>query len=517
MSSSHGRPPSSNSIPSRNVGRPPAIRPQNENHSTSSIGSRTPSSSITPIPRNPSSSGSGQTQSLIPSSSSMSIRPSRPGPKLLFRPKQPQRRPIKEDPDGPNSRSASPANNLTLGANSIPSSSLSPSVRTSDAIRPSKKFTGPNANSARPPRGQATMVASGPFAQGSGAASRRDHSRNGNTVGGTGGPRHGLLANISMDNLQSSSSRLDYREPDRATKKEREDYSDPEDAGIEIIDLEDVDQLDELAPKSLPRMVKKEDRKRDAKSHISHHIDEKESSRTSSREASTVPGKDADSRQADALDLSASEEEEVMDDLLDDFVSRQDGFDDDDNEPNDRLYLFQFPPLFPTFELPLTQANTKSTQEEKETTTVKPRRSVAFADDTVGGGGVAGISPRDSPGTKMAKNEDQTKTEIDLDNSKDEKQEPKEGQIGRLDIYRDGRVQFNFGNGLVMDVTGGSQSSFLQQIMILDSRQQKATTIGEIDRKFVVAPEITSMLDDANLAESEANILDDPEGMERVR
>lgn len=512
MSSSQGRPPSSSSTPTRRLSRPQAIRPQNENNTTPSTGSRTPSSSVTPIPR--SASGSGQTQSLIPSSSSsssMSVRPSRPGQKLLFRPKQPPRRPIKEDPDGPASRSASPASNL-IGT---PSASLSPSLQTSSAIRPPRKFNGPNGNVARPPRGQAAMVASGPFAQGSGAASRRDHSRNGNTVGGTGGPRHGLLANISMDGMQPSSSRLDYREPDRATKKEREDYSDPEDAGIEIIDLEDVDQLDELAPKSLPRMIKKEDRKRDARSHTPHRIDEKESSRTSSRETSTIPGKDADSRQADALDLSASEEEEVMDDLLDDFVSRQDGFDDDD-EPNDRLYLFQFPPLFPTFELPHTEEKTKSTPEEKDTSNVKPRRSVAFADDTVGGGGVAGISPRDSPASKV-KAEDHTKTEIELDGIEEEKQGPKEGQIGRLDIYRDGRVQFNFGNGLVMDVTGGSQSSFLQQVMILDPQQQKATTIGEIDRKFVVAPEITSMLDDASLAESEANILADPEGMERVK
>ncbi|MCO5565351.1 hypothetical protein L7F22_019024 [Adiantum nelumboides] len=491
MSSSQGRPPPSGSTPSRRIGRPPAIRPQNESNSTSITGTRTSSSSTTPISR--SASVSGQTQSLIPSSSSMSARPSRPGQKLLFRPKQPPRRPIKEDPDGPTSRSASPAGSLTLGGNGTPSASLSPSVQTSNSIRPPKRFNGPNANTARPPRGQSTMIASGPFAQGSGAASRRDHSRNGNTVGGTGGPRHGLLANISMESMQPSSSRLDYREPDRATKKEREDYSDPEDAGIEIIDLEDVDQLDELAPRSLPRMIKKEERKRDARSHTPHHIDEKESSRTSSRETSTIPGKDADSRQADALDLSASEEEEVMDDLLDDFVSRQDGFDDD--EPNDRLYF---------------------TQEEKEITNPKPRRSVAFADDTVGGGGAAGISPRDSPVSK-AKNENQTKTEIDLDGLEDEKQGPKEGQIGRLDIYRDGRVQFNFGNGLVMDVTGGSQSSFLQQIMILDPRQQKATTIGEIDRKFVAAPEITSMLDDATLAESEANVLADPEGMERVK
>lgn len=507
MSSSQGKSPASESNVPRRLGRAPAMRHQNENDTVSLNDGRSPSSSSLLNAR----SSQGSTQSLLSSSSSMSARPLKSGQKLLFRPKQPQRKPIKEDPDRLDSRSASPASNLALGRSGIPSGSNLTSAQSSIPSRPPRRLNGASLSATRPPRGHTTMTASGPFAQGSGAASRRDHSRSGNTFGGTGGPRQGLLSNLSMESVQthSTSSRLDYREPDRATKKEREDYSDPEDAGIEIIDLEDVDQLDELAPKSLPRMVKREDRKRDLGSRTFHHLDEKDPSRTSSRETSAVPGKDLDLRQADALDLSASEEEEVMDDLLDDFVSRQDGFDDIDDEPNDRLYLFQFPPLFPTFELP-------PATEKEEKSSAKPRRSVAFADDTVGGGGAAGISPRDSPASTV-KIEDRTKVEMDLDGIEDEKQGSKEGQIGRLDIYRDGRVQLNFGNGLVMDVTGGSQSSFLQQILIMDPQQQKATTIGEIDRKFVVAPEISSMLDDAVLAESEANMLSDPEGMERIK
>jgi DNA-directed RNA polymerase III subunit RPC4 len=183
--------------------------------------------------------------------------------------------------------------------------------------------------------------------------------------------------------------------------------------------------------------------------------------------------KDETTKNADALDLSASEDEEVMDDLLDDFVG---------DDPENRLYLFQFPPLFPTFAPP-----TEASQP-----TISKRRSVVFAEDTVGGGGAAGSSP-------SAKDE-KVKAENPSDAQGDKAIPPPprhEGQIGRLDVFRDGRVNFRF-NDIIMEVTGGSQSSFLQQVMILDAEEKKATTLGELHRKFVVAPEVESMLNDVD-------------------
>ena len=105
---------------------------------------------------------------------------------------------------------------------------------------------------------------------------------------------------------------------------------------------------------------------------------------------------------------------------------------------------------------------------------------------------------------------------ITLDDAPDAKPvaEPRvEGQIGRLDVFRDGRVNFRFGDGLVMEVTGGSQASFLQQVMIIDGQAGRATTMGELHRKFVVAPEIASMLADADLAADEGDARTDVNGI----
>lgn len=283
-----------------------------------------------------------------------------------------------------------------------------------------------------------------------------------------------------------SSHRLDYREPDKADRKEREEYSDPESPGVEIIDMEDVNQLDPMAPTSLPRMKKKE-RKRKKKTEDAVKV-KRETPGTREDGVDVEDGgieledveKEEAPGNADALDLSASEDEEVMDNLMDDFVG---DVDDDEKDPENRLYLFQFPPLFPDF-----QPSGSGSQQQH----VLPRkRSVAFAEGTAGGSGTAGESPAASSG--------EVKVKADASLAESSAGKRHEGQIGRLDVYADGRVNFRF-NDIVMELTGGSQSSFLQHVMILDGDQQKATTLGELHRKFVVSPEIESMLNDVDIA-----------------
>lgn len=351
-----------------------------------------------------------------------------------------------KDPDSP--ASLSPAQSPL---------SMSPAGSPAPTARPQRP---------RPRPGPPVMTASGPFARGNDASGPRGGARM-QTAGGGGGARRGVLAGLSM----GDSSRADYREPDRAVLKERENYSDQEDDGFEIVDLDEVNELDELAPRALPRMKQGASAKK----------------RSSSKEGSQAPAareegeKDKASQQADALDLSESEDEEVMDDLLEDFVP-ENSF--GDVGPENQLYLFQFPPMFPNFSRPPMQ---DQVVEEDPPSKTKQRRSVAFADDTVGGGGAAGRSPRDSPAVK----EEGTSTSSSSG--------PPEGQIGRLDVFRDGRVHFRFGNDLIMEVMGGSQTSFLQHTMVLDEKEGTATTLGEVRRKFVVAPEISSMLADAQL------------------
>lgn len=360
------------------------------------------------------------------------------------------------------------------------------------------------------------------------------------------------------DGIKSDPSRSIYRNPDAAALKEREEYSDPEEDGIEIVDMDDVATLDELAPRALPRMkdqagsrkgkVKREGGEGSSKQAIQERgsasntgkgktkdepkikvkadpdalvVDEVEVGDDEEETPPRAPqpdngdtDKNEEARTADALDLDASEDEEVMDDLVEDFVGGLGMGEDDDVrnllcwglipwliflillQPDNRLYLFQFPPLFPKFEVPREEAGDATAGPSS----APKRRSVAFADDTLGGGGAAGSSPGPS-----IKREGGLKDDPDADSklgagARSRKAMGPEGQIGRLDVFRDGRVNFKFGD-LVMELTGGSQSTFLQQVMILDAESKKATTLGELHRKFVVSPEVESMLADVNVVD----------------
>lgn len=57
------------------------------------------------------------------------------------------------------------------------------------------------------------------------------------------------------EKLKPDPGRMAYRNPDKL--REKEEYSDPED-DVEIVDLDDVGTLDELAPRALPRVQEKE-------------------------------------------------------------------------------------------------------------------------------------------------------------------------------------------------------------------------------------------------------------------
>lgn len=292
------------------------------------------------------------------------------------------------------------------------------------------------------------------------------------------------------------------------------------------------------------------------------------------------PGDDSDGqgevRQADALNLSESEEEEEPDDLGDDFLDQNELGEEDRNDaagPDGRsqdsnhLFLFQFPQRFPQFHprkhrkpkveakaAPSTSALSASPPGGGSSSSRSKAKSVAFADAT----------PGDRPGAEKASHQGQTlKREhpssagldgfgsLHLDGSGGDGQEgdttqkdQPEGMVGRLQVYKGGRVEMHFpisddedddeggededdedgqkagadGQGddgdaelgidgqcnrktktkrvLVMEVAGGSQSTFLQDVAILDKRSRKAHILGEVHRKFTVQPSIDGMLDD---------------------
>lgn len=400
---------------------------------------------MTARPRPPSN-----THSLLPPRSSAAPRGG--APRMVFRPLRPPIRKaveIKPDPDGPSTSSSALASD-------------GPANRTSRPPRPPKKERQPT-----------EMIASGPFAHGSASGLGKSAGRS-NQVGS------GLSFMHSDSHKSELQVKADYTDPDRAARLEREEYSDQED-GIQIVDMEDVGNLDVLAPTSLPRMqakgrrskkatIKNEDAVR-VKREIADIREDGVKVQVGDIELEAAE-KDDNARTADALDLSASEDEEVMDNLIGDFVE------DDEDNPENRLYLFQFPPLFPTFAHPKGK-----------------KRAVSFAENAEINGKEVKVKSEAGGDTK-----DGAKVETRDVNRP-------EGRIGRLDIFRDGTVQFRF-NDIVMDVTGGSQASFLQQVMILDAEEKKATTLGELHRKFVVAPEIDSMLKDVDATYDSMDLTD---------
>lgn len=374
------------------------------------------------------------------------------------------------------------------------------------------------------------MTASGPFALGPSTRSA------GKKVAPTGPGGSSLTR--SGSNEPSTGSIATKTDPDRATYrnpdklKDAEQYSDPEDGGVEIVDMDEVHILDDLAPRALPRVAEKETKKDKQKAANARQKkmegrmlkDEREaggstvrvkseddddamgeldprSASVLSASATPQPEDGPQVNTADALDLSESEGEELMDDLVDDFVFH----DDDDANPENRLYLFQFPQLFPKFRAPkANKADTMDAAAAAEPSTgaaTGKRRTVSFAEGTTGGAG------------KAVKDE-LPRSEIDSDadsaiDSADEDKKTKlntanqhEGLVGKLDVYRDGRVFLRFGD-LVMEVTGGSQSTFLQQVMLLDPSNRTATSLGELHRKFIVSPELDCMLNDIKLHDEE--------------
>lgn len=437
---------------------------------------------------------------------------------MQFRPVMPQRRKASESPAPPSS-------------NTIESSNAS-SPSSHSGIRGGR---GRGRGGARPPRQPVQMTASGPFALGPSARPT------GKKIVPLGPGGSSLTPAGSADSSRSNTpakldpDRASYRNPDKL--KDAEQYSDPEDGDIEIVDLDEVHILDELAPRALPRVAEKESKKdkqkaadarqkkvdgrilkeeRDANPSAAIRVKSEdpddimaslEPSSTVISSASVTPQPEDASKinSADALDLSESEGEELMDDLVDDFVFH----DDDDVNPENRLYLFQFPQLFPHFK-PLKKSKATDIKATTSTTDASAkRRNVSFAEGTTGGPGLTG---KDDPSATASSSEIDSDSDSSIADSEadDKKHKSKlstsskaEGLIGKLNVYRDGRVFLRFGQDLVMEVTGGSQSTFLQQVMLLDSTNSTATNLGELHRKFIVSPEVDCMLNDISLYDEE--------------
>ncbi|ESK96411.1 hypothetical protein Moror_6919 [Moniliophthora roreri MCA 2997] len=303
------------------------------------------------------------------------------------------------------------------------------------------------------PRPQQEMTASGPFAMGptmaSGSARRSVPASNFTPIPIPSKGRHTSLG-AGLTHTATPSIKVEEGKSKGKAVEEDEVYSDPDD-GVEILDMENVQKVDYMAPdvlkevKHIPK-VKKED--------------------------SEAPDQAGGVNLSNAIDLSESEEEEEMEDIIDDFGQQVD-ISDDPTLRQDRLYFFQFPSPFPSFEL-----KNMDVDMALEASVSSGAKRVSFAAD-------------------VKQESSQVLSQTPPQPSTEQKTQPLpalDGVIGKLEVYRSGAVKMRLANGILLDVTAGTQPSFLQHAVSVDMVQNKMTVLGEINKHFTVAPNVDTLL-----------------------
>jgi len=222
---------------------------------------------------------------------------------------------------------------------------------------------------------------------------------------------------------------------------------------VEIVDMEDVRQMDWMAPESLrkewqQKKVKKEEPSQVAAAEVDH---------------------------ANALDLSDTGEEEELEDIIEHFAATVD-LGQDAEMREERLYFFQFPSPFPTF---------------VPSNTPPPTISGVTASETTKNQG-SNLTP-DPGSSKPPAAEGGNQRKVD-------------GVIGKLEVYRSGAVKMRLANDIVLDVTAATQPSFLQQAVYLDNNEKRLIVLGEVNKRFTVSPNVESLLSAMELADKKPTL-----------
>ncbi|KAL7746971.1 hypothetical protein RI367_007683 [Sorochytrium milnesiophthora] len=175
-------------------------------------------------------------------------------------------------------------------------------------------------------------------------------------------------------------------------------------------------------------------------------------------------------------DAAASPEEDVkvkqeLGELSASFAAAQliPSFETDPQMPAtalDKLYLLQFPPVLPKFDMdslptmrrdPMTGELVLSNEDEEEAEAA----------------GDAGVEDK-KPAAAASKGNTDTATKV------------AEGCIGKLQVYRSGRMKLQMGE-VCMDVSSLSNTSFLQQVVAVDVQHAQSFVMGQVAGKFALA------------------------------
>ncbi|EJT53271.1 hypothetical protein A1Q2_03622 [Trichosporon asahii var. asahii CBS 8904] len=195
---------------------------------------------------------------------------------------------------------------------------------------------------------------------------------------------------------------------------------------------------------------------------------------TSVTDISTVSGT-PDVNEAQRVDLSESEDEEFEEDLGGDFILVPGG-----EHPEDKLFTFQFPHMFPKFKPP-----------------PEPVVDVdGAAEGAAGAGGAAAGAT--GAGAEAEKKEEKPKLAAAAAGRK-KPTPPPTGRIGSLVVLKSGKVKMVMGSGdsaVVMDVSPGVSPSFLQTLVHVDQKSKTLAVAGEVHKSYVVTPDVDRLLDE---------------------
>lgn len=140
----------------------------------------------------------------------------------------------------------------------------------------------------------------------------------------------------------------------------------------------------------------------------------------------------------------------------------------------EELLYFQLPTVVPQFEKPKEDVDMTETTIEEEGK-VKPEEE----------------TEKSLPAAAKKSTLEEAMSQLDLEDMPD-------GQIGTLVVYKSGKMKMKLGN-ILLDVNQGMQSSFLENVMVIDHESEetkKAIELGHIVQKFVCAPNMDALLKD---------------------
>ncbi|KAF9525978.1 RNA polymerase III RPC4-domain-containing protein [Crepidotus variabilis] len=315
------------------------------------------------------------------------------------------------------------------------------------------------------------MTASGPFAMGPGQVgnSNRQAAPQSSFVPNMLGEGSSLgarsLSQTGPPSLRKSND-LNSISRERVKPEDEEVYSDPDD-GIEIVDMGNVREMDWMAPEIL--------------------LKERQGERKKAKKEEAVGDDLSDEvvvESTQALNLSESEEEEEMDDIMSSFMARavnQQG----GAFLQDRLYLFQLPSPFPTF-------SSNQTPMEVDKALDSGEKRVSFA-----------------PNVKQDTSTSSRTAYSAPDTSEQKQPSSLEGRIGQLEFYRSGAVKMRLANHVLLDVNAATQPSFLQQAVHIAPTRNQLVVLGEVNTQFAATPNVDALLIALEEAETAKKLNDD--------